>query len=370
MFIQPINKVVFANIELGTGCPTSAGPAKPPPKTSEELIRPLLESFEKTLGVKTVYLDLANREELDTSIMRHVEASDIVFSPDNAVSYAIIKCLRRKGWPVNMNLVFDQHMDIYSYRTHGKLLAKPNPYRLALDHNLLEFVLFLGARKLEMAFLEPFILLPEVLHFRRSPLDLLYAILRHSQGQHAGLKDLFSVIPAEGIPDFKTAVEDGLSILNSYYLADTHGFNQLAIRKKMRPGREATFQSFGFEIDLDAFDSKVIQGVDYGPHLPQRLRREAQERFQMTKLRNKNRALYNLIRDLWYISYYRHKIECPGIAVPDQTMIREAMEAIHKSPLPCHFFHITEFKPEFDSNGKTRELVKNLVTAAVEASRS
>lgn len=349
----PITQVLFVNVELGAGCPTSDGPSTLVSKTPKELVRVFLREIEQECRVSTKYIAPANREELDFLFAREWQEGTAVISTDNAVSHAILKVLWQRNRAVNCDMIFDQHADIYSVVTHGKELTKANPYRKALDAEYTAKVLFVGIRQLEEAFFNPFILLPKIF---RQPHIFAYAFLRYMQGQHAGLDQKIILLPQGLVRDFEEGVCEALKIFDSYAAL-------------MRTWHGLSF-SFGFEIDLDVFDSQKVSGVDYGIHMQRRLRETAEKKFN-----NKNsvinlRALMNYCYNRWVASYVGEKVRGNGLPFPDQEMILQSIRHIYLSPLDCRFFHITELKLEYDDeNGTTADLVKDLVRSAVFISR-
>jgi hypothetical protein len=360
--LHEIRKALFVNAEFGSGYPTADGASDLVSISDETVIRKFLEELKKETGVETRYIAPKSRGELKNALLLEMNPNVLVFSTDHAVAYAILKALWRHGWKVDMDIVFDQHMDIYSYQTHGKLLTKANPYRFALNFGLLKFVLFLGIRKLEEAFLEPYILLPEVLTFKRSPLDLLYALYQNHRGQHDGLKNYFNERPVANGLSFAEMTKEALRVFDAYREA---GYAQRdGVIENLR------FDSFAFEIDLDVFDSQKIHGVDYGPKLQRRIMEDMRRRFQERKRKNYWAALRGFIYEYWVASYVKHKIECPGVTPPDENDCRRVAQILRNNRSFCQFIHITEFKPEFDDPGcKTTALVKNLAIALIEESR-
>lgn len=349
MFPRRFKEVLFINYERGSGCPTSDGPSHLMRLTPKDMVRDFLDEIAEEHDIRTMYYEPRSLDDLSRFLLDAYSPDKIFISPDNLVSYLLFGASQAQGCRSMVGVVGDQHQDIYSYRTHGRDLSKANPYRLALDQGLVNQMIFFGSRKLEMAFHKPSILLPDVLALRRSPLDFLYALYRHWQGQHAGFSpDTIFAIPADEENDF---FADVVAVI-AERLDD------------LRP------HCFSFEIDLDVFDSEAITGVDYGPHLPGRLRRDAWERLKSSGwglLRLDSLRCY--FYDRWVASYVGHKINCPGVAMPASAAIEEAFLHLHiLSPL-CSFFHITELKLEHDDpSGRTRRLVKDLIGAAIRVS--
>lgn len=353
MFQKSIEEVLFVNVELGSGFPTTRGPSTLCSLTPEETVQLFLDEIKRETGIATFYSAPQSREELFRVAHDKIKANTLVISTDNAVSYAIFRALSENNRPLRTNIILDQHMDIYSYPTHGKSLTKANPYRIALDEKLIQHVIFVGARLLEEAFLNPYILLGSLRHF----LDLPYAWFRYRQGQHAGLEKKTDILPVSLHQNFAKAAAEAIRLVENYHLAD------------LMRGVVSSY-SFGFEIDLDVFDSREIRGVDYGVDLPARISQNTETQFHHSSFLKKPTAFIKLLYDYWVASYIKHKIECAGLCVPDQQEIKQVMERIAKAPLVCGILHITELKLEHDDpDKKTATLVKNFVKSAVEISK-
>lgn len=353
MFQKSIEEVLFLNVELGSGFPTDRGPSTLCSLTPEKTVQLFLDEIKKEAGISTLYFAPQNREELLRVIRDNIKSNTLVISTDNAVSYAIFRALSEKNRPLRTNIVLDQHMDIYSYRTHGKSLTKANPYRIALDEKLIQHIIFVGTRLLEEAFLNPYILLGSPRHF----LDLPYAWFRYRQGQHSGLEKKTDILPVSLHRNFAKAAAEAIRLVENYHLADL-------LQGVVSP------YSFGLEIDLDVFDSQEIRGVDYGVDLPARISQNIDIQFRHSSFLKKPTAFIKFLYNHWVTSYIKHKIECAGLSVPCQKEIKQVMEHIAKAPLVCGILHITELKLEHDDpEKKTATLVKNLVKSAVEVSK-
>lgn len=322
------NNLLLVNYEGGSGFPSSDGPSQLATYTPRELFAPTLSDLENNFN--TVYLEPHSRAELISQVDGAWQIGTTVLSTDHSVTYPVIKAIKKRGTTIDAVIVVDQHKDIYGYKTHGSLLSKANPFRILIDEGLIKGVIFVGSRLREEAFLRPF---SRGLGFE----DRYYALLRYFQKTHSGLRGKVFSIPATET----NSLLEGLT-------------RATELAKKMGYG------SLGLDIDLDAFDSLAIPGVDYGPNLPVRIRKEFDEKLSRAHGLKRLALLSRWhTEDRIVMNYIKHKIEDAGLATPST----EELASIHAllAEIKPHYFHLTEFKPEFDENGQSAPLVEALI---------
>src|SRR3989344_4300162 len=198
-----------------------------------------------------------------------VKEKDVIISSDHSNSYLLLKKFKIDGL-----IVIDQHIDLYNLEG----LNKASVFRRCFEENLVKFIIFVGVRDKEIEEFE---------------LE----------------KDLYN-IEIIRTDDFNSGVLNALKILKK------KGFKDIAI-----------------DIDLDAFDSNFIKGVEYCEE-----------------------NLKNVLNDRK--KFIEDELNDKGLKV--DVNINKLRKFAIENDLNIVYRHITEFEPEFD-DGRTLELVKKLI---------
>lgn len=358
MPIAPVREILVVKTCFGPGCPTSEGPSVISLPSSPEDFYNFLYLLERKFRLPIRYISIPqdssrDRERLASAMSEMMREGTFVISNENSTSYEICRVLKDLGLALDALIVGDQHWDFYHYHTHGKELSKANCYRMIRDRGLSKFFIFFGARELEEAFLNPWPLLWKALRFNSSVSNLsnfLYAWMRYRQGQHAGFEGSYTAIPARVTREVPVALPLAKEMLNTI----------------------AGASLYGIELDLDMFDSHIIEGVDYGSHLPARLIESAWETYAKNR-RHKGilRAWGGLVYNYWVASYIHNKISCLGMHVPTREEMRGALKIFQEDPeRKCVYGHVTEFEPGADTPSAltTTRLVQDFTAEFIEAS--
>ena len=302
-------------------------------------------------------------EMIEKELREKYNENTIMLSMDHAVTYPGLKAAKIKDLAL---IVFDQHMDIYSYRTHGKSLNRANIFRIALDKNLVSKIIFVGTRKSESALFRKVKGLPK--HIEAS------AARDRNAGIFAGVDDKVEIILSEELDSF----EHGL-------------FKALGILKK------EGFKNIGIDIDLDVFDSKKILGVEYNDNsatellgnflgkkslkIPLELKNDIESLKKDIKnnadkriIQKKALELLSKIKDgrkskvdglewaldefLWYSQQQSEKGVSPRIPGNLREKLNEKLKA--NGQKLC-YRGITEWIPSNDANSQTDVLVRKLI---------
>ena len=194
---------------------------------------------------------------------------DVVISSDHTNSYLLLKKFKIEGL-----IVVDQHIDLYDF----KGLNKASVFRRCFEEGLIKFIIFVGVRESEI----------DETEFER---ELYYIDIIRTN-------------------DFNEGVLRALKILKK------KGFKNIAV-----------------DIDLDAFDSDVIKGVEYCKY-----------------------NLKNVLDDRK--EFIEKELNENGLKV--DVDIKKLKKFAIENDLNIVYWHITEFEPEFD-DGRTLELVKRLI---------
>lgn len=194
---------------------------------------------------------------------------DVIISSDHSNSYLLLKKFKIEGL-----IVVDQHIDLYDF----KGLNKASVFRRCFEDGLIKFIIFVGVRDSEI----------DESEFERE----LYYI---------------DIIKTDNFND---------GVLKALKMLKKKGFKNIAI-----------------DIDLDAFDSDIITGVEY-----------CKENLKNV-LDDRKKFIENELNDIGL-----------KVDVDVDKLKKFAME----NDLNIVYWHITEFEPKFD-DGRTLELVKKLI---------
>lgn len=150
---------------------------------------------------------------------------DFYISKDHSISYDLLKKVKKKV----ALIIFDQHMDMWSETIIGNELNKSNFIRKAFDENLIEYVVFVGVRKNELASFKKDLFLDKF--------DKEFTKNLIVENKFEKYKDKIKIIKTK---DF------------------AKGFN-----KAVKILKNKGFENICLDIDLDVFDSDIIKGVEY-----------------------------------------------------------------------------------------------------------
>lgn len=319
-------KIFVANYEGGSAYLTGKTASKSVSATPDKLLRGSLSGLK---GFTPEIRHFATADELRHNFGEHPPGS-LFLSTDHAVSEGIL----HSRPPVDAVIVVDQHKDIYSYKTHGKELNKANVFRRALDNKRTKFVAFVGTRPSEAALSKP---VPGLAFSSR-----VAAWFSRRNKIHGGHEDKIKTIPSAEIDSFLEGI-------------------RRAAKELQRRG----FKRIGLEIDLDAFDSERIKGVDYNSKILDRAVEEQEKKFGRSGLKS---FLRKTVSPSYWTSravnsFLRKQLKEPGINVPGEEELVAARKALSDAGLNLDYVHVTEFKPEHDENGETTKLVHSLIRA-------
>jgi arginase family enzyme len=253
----------------------------------------------------------------------------VLVNADHVVSYAGLRSWARGSTARRGLIVVDQHLDAYSYEHTRSILNKANFLRRALDEGLVEAIACVGARAAEQALFDgDASLVPEE--------HSAYVEREHHHGVFAGLKSKIKLYPAP-----------------HYSLAQGLG---AALRELAGRG----LGELGIDLDLDAFDSRTIVGVDYNLDWPARA-----ARFVAGRIVEKHfpPPLDDWLGVLQNITFTRYEISSPGLdpARAAEAVVQTLEQAAGRG-LSVPFRALSEFEPAFD-DGHTAKLAGGLIAA-------
>lgn len=308
-------------------------------------------------------------KEIERFINNNYQLGDILISKDHLITYFGIKVIRNIiKKPLGL-IVIDQHSDICSYRTHGKKLNKANIFRISIDKNLIDYIVFLGIRPSEEALHNiPDVDVPEF--------DRQFSEKYRKKGIHSTLDSKISIIPSYKFKTLREGIVEALDIL-----------------------KQKGIHHVGLDFDLDAFDSDIIRGVDYTRNFAMaiynnylksnceqlvksnsKFKKEINFLLKISEPYDANRVyfeseLYKLYKllivgnvpedlilntelALWFSSQLSQK----GISPILEDNLREILlETMKRNKQNLVYRGITEFEPYNDANNNTIILINNLI---------
>lgn len=210
-----------------------------------------------------------NRELFDKNFKDLKCEDNVVLSSDHANSYFLLK-----EYAVDGLVVVDQHIDLWDFKGFNK----SNFFRRCFEEKLIKFIVFVGVRESEM----------EEFKFEKERFNV-------------------EIVKTD---DFNEGV------LNAFDILKKKGMKNIAI-----------------DIDLDAFDSDIIKGVEYCKE-----------------------NLKNVLDDRK--EYIEKQLNEKGLNIDFD--VEKLKNSAIENNLNILYWHITEFEPEFD-DGKTLELIKEII---------
>lgn len=241
-----------------------------------------------------------------SSIFRKKFIQDVIISKDHLITFFGLRELSANRSKFGL-IVIDQHLDIYSYQTHGSSLNKCNVLRYCFDRGLMRHFCIVGVRPSEEEGFDDF----------HSRFISNYRVFTEGK-RYGGMEGYLTIFRTDEIISF----EEGVC---------------KAAEEAMRKG----CKFIGIDIDLDGFDSNLIQGVQI------------------------NDLFIKLVRekiDSTTAEYLHKQLREKGLEIRDiARQIRGVKKFLAKWQLSLIYKGITEFKPENDLNNKTKELVKEIV---------
>jgi len=255
------------------------------------------------------------------------QSGSVLVNADHAVSYAGLSAWAKRSRARRGLIVVDQHLDAYSLKHTGSRLNKANFLRYALSEGLVEAVACVGARSAEVAMLEGRAdLVPEE--------HRLYVQREHREGVFGGLAGRATLYPAARF-DLASGLSAALEHLSG------RGIEEL-----------------GLDLDLDAFDSQSIVGVDYNPDWSSRVLRFVASRIAEKRIPP---ALEDWLAVLHNVALTQYEISEPGLepqAAPDA--VRRLLAQAQSRGLTVPLRAVSEFEPAFD-DGRTARLAAALI---------
>ncbi len=268
----------------------------------------LLEAFVKGLGYPYTLIDNADEKMILSDMQERFDPCSVVLTRDHMMTYFGLFSARYD--PAGFCLiVLDQHMDIYSYQTHGDRLNKANALRFSHDNGLVKRVYIVGVRDSEEREFDDF-------HMMFVP-D--YASLFGNR-KYAGMEGVVRVVPMRQIEDLEETVKGIIDEI-----------------------RKDGFKTVGLDIDLDGFDSSLIRGVQFNETFPDMVRESISDfsaDFISGQLLEKGLPIESIEEQVFGICRY-----------------------IQERGLGLVYRGITEFEPESDSNGLTKETIGKVLRA-------
>ena len=262
-------------------------------------------------------------------VERRWQPGCVLVNADHVVSYAGLRAWAKASRARRGLIVVDQHLDAYSPEHTRSGLNKANFLRRALSEDLIEAVACVGARSAEIALFEGRADLVPPEHRR-------YVEREHREGVFGGLDQRVSLYPAArfDLPSGLSAALDHLA---------GQGIEEV-----------------GLDLDLDAFDSRRIVGVDYNPDWSSRVLRFVAGRIIEKRIPP---PLSDWLAVLSNIALTSFEISEPGLepAGAGDAVSRLLQQAASRG-LEVPLRAVSEFEPAFDDGG-TAQLAAELIAA-------
>jgi hypothetical protein len=274
----------------------------------KEIEEGLLKDIAQGFGYTTILVESSDADEIKGLMQKHHGRNSAILTRDHMMSY--FGLLSAQYDPASFCLIIlDQHLDIYSYQTHSGRLNKANSLRFSHDNGLVNRFFIVGVRDSEESEFDDFhrMFIPDYASFTQDR-------------KYAGMDGIVTVVPMRKIEDLGRTLMD---IIDQIQLEG--------------------YRTVGIDIDLDCFDSTRIKGVQFNETFPDLVRER--------------------IGDLT-ADFISGQLQERGL--PDES-IGEAISGtcryIKEKGLELVYRGITEFEPESDGNGLTRETVGTILRA-------
>jgi len=262
-------------------------------------------------------------------VERRWRPGSVLVNADHLVSFAGLRAWAMRPPARRGLIVVDQHLDAYSLEHTQSALNKANFLRAALESGWIEALACVGVRAAEVALFEG---RPELVPELHRP----YVTREHRAGVFGGLGDRVRLYPAA-----QYDLDAGLGA----------ALGELADRG---------VEELGLDLDLDAFDSGRIVGVDYNPDWSRRALDFVAGRIAAKRIAP---ALEDWLVVLANIAFTRWEIGQVGLDPAGAgSAVARLLTAADQRGLATPFRAISEFEPAYD-DGRSAELVGVLSAA-------
>ncbi len=260
----------------------------------------------KHLDAPLDILEPDREEVIQSLLMEKWDEPRLMVSRDHMMTYYGLQCCRQPGQDVSL-IVLDQHLDIYSYATHGADLNKCNALRFCYDAGLFRNIYFVGIRESEQA---------EFDNFHRMFIQNYSEFTNNKK--YAGFEDIVHITTAGQVGDLSVCFQE-------------------IIEDIKRSGSRYV----GVDIDLDCFDTAVIKGVQFNPQLVAEVRKQIGD---------------------YSADFIAEQLAEKGLPVSDiEQHVYHLCRYIHDAGLQLSYRGITEYEPENDFDNSTADTICRIV---------